>query len=509
MTTLRKSSQLQMKYGMRTAHAKDANLRYGECSNYEDLLIAVGNGVAIGKNSIGLGSATDVNTLGDVENRDARIEDLTFDAENEAFVALTQDELPSSGSTPPSGLPEVPEASTQKRNLPKRSRTQYEATSGSTDNIMEEIKKLSNTLLSLIKTPFIFFKCSMENHEILEEEIEAEEMEEDIDEEEEIELYENVRLLLLTIKTVIILLGKIAMMRRRIERSLQRQLKSRTVFYFINNMIEGDPQSFRQLYRMYPDAFMKLCSIIKEKTHLEDTRYVCVEEMVATFLIIVGHNDRYCNVSQRFHRSHFATSQNFNKILKALNTIAPDMMVKTSTGIPAKVKESIRFMPFFKNVLAACNFDLQFIYVLSGWEGSAHDSKLLSDALSRTNGLQVPQGYFLVDCGFANRRQFLAPLHGIRYHLKDFGGQGRHPRNASELFNLRHASLRNVIERTFGVFKSRFTIFKTAHPFPFQIQAELVLACAGLHNFLRKECRSDEFPVEYEGDQDVTPLDAE
>ena len=45
-----------------------------------------------------------------------------------------------------------------------------------------------------------------------------------------------------------------------------------------------------------------------------------------------------------------------------------------------------------QNVLAACDFDLQFIYVLSGWEGSAHDSKLLNDALSRRIGLKVPQG---------------------------------------------------------------------------------------------------------------------
>ncbi|KAL6197353.1 hypothetical protein ACLB2K_032962 [Fragaria x ananassa] len=101
---------------------------------------------------------------------------------------------------------------------------------------------------------------------------------------------------------------------------------------------------------------------------------------------------------------------------------------------------------------------------------------------------------------FANRRQFLAPLRGVRYHLKDFGGQGRHPRNASELFNLRHASLRNVIERIFGIFKSWFTIFKNASPFPYKTQAELVLACVGLHNFLRKECRFDEFPVEPEND---------
>ena len=105
-----------------------------------------------------------------------------------------------------------------------------------------------------------------------------------------------------------------------------------------------------------------------------------------------------------------------------------------------------------------------------------------------------------MDCGFANRRQFLAPLRGVRYHLKDFVGQGRHPGNASEFFNLRHASLRNVIERIFGIFKSRFTIFKTAPPFPFETQAELVLACAGLHNFLREECRSDEFPPESEID---------
>lgn len=45
-----------------------------------------------------------------------------------------------------------------------------------------------------------------------------------------------------------------------------------------------------------------------------------------------------------------------------------------------------------QNVLAACNFDLEFIYVLSGWEGSAHDSRVLNDALSRRNGFKVPQG---------------------------------------------------------------------------------------------------------------------
>ena len=55
----------------------------------------------------------------------------------------------------------------------------------------------------------------------------------------------------------------------------------------------------------------------------------------------MGHNDRYCNVRQRFNRSHFATSTNFNKVLKALNTIAPQLMVKPG-GVSPKISESIQ-----------------------------------------------------------------------------------------------------------------------------------------------------------------------
>ena len=43
-----------------------------------------------------------------------------------------------------------------------------------------------------------------------------------------------------------------------------------------------------------------------------------------------------------------------------------------------------------QNVLAAITFDLKFIYVLAGWEGSAHDSGVLGDA--RTNGLKILEG---------------------------------------------------------------------------------------------------------------------
>ena len=45
-----------------------------------------------------------------------------------------------------------------------------------------------------------------------------------------------------------------------------------------------------------------------------------------------------------------------------------------------------------QNVLAAVDFDLKFTYVLAGWEGSAHDTTILADALERDDGLRVAEG---------------------------------------------------------------------------------------------------------------------
>ena len=45
-----------------------------------------------------------------------------------------------------------------------------------------------------------------------------------------------------------------------------------------------------------------------------------------------------------------------------------------------------------QNVLAAVDFDLRFTYVLAGWDGSAHDARILADALEKDDVLRVPQG---------------------------------------------------------------------------------------------------------------------
>ena len=44
------------------------------------------------------------------------------------------------------------------------------------------------------------------------------------------------------------------------------------------------------------------------------------------------------------------------------------------------------------NVLAACTFDLKFTYVLTGWEGTASDSRIIKNALTREDKLIIPNG---------------------------------------------------------------------------------------------------------------------
>jgi DDE superfamily endonuclease len=137
-----------------------------------------------------------------------------------------------------------------------------------------------------------------------------------------------------------------------------------------------------------------------------------------------------------------------------------------------------------QNVLAACDFDMRFTYILAGWEGSAHDGRVLQSAQA-SYGFNTPKGrYWLGDAGYANSEFVMTPYRGVRYHLKEQRLAEKKPENARELFNLRHASLRNVIERIFGVVKRKFRILAQAAEYPIETQADLILAVCGLYNFI-------------------------
>jgi hypothetical protein len=134
--------------------------------------------------------------------------------------------------------------------------------------------------------------------------------------------------------------------------------------------------------------------------------------------------------------------------------------------------------------MVVCDFDLNITFVCSGWDVSAIDSRVLRSAMSK--GFQVPSGkFYLVDGGYANTPSFLAPYRGVRYHLKEFGARHRRPQNPKELFNHRHALLKNHVERALGVLKKRFPILKVATFHTLENQVKIPMATAIFHNLIR------------------------
>ncbi|KAI4986357.1 hypothetical protein ZWY2020_018987 [Hordeum vulgare] len=90
----------------------------------------------------------------------------------------------------------------------------------------------------------------------------------------------------------------------------------------------------------------------------------------------------------------------------------------------------------------------------------------------RPDGINIPDGkFYLGDVGYACRLGVLPPFRKTRYHLNEFSGRN-YPRTAQELFNLRHSSLRVIVEKAFGALKNRFKILdqKPFHPYPTQFK---------------------------------------
>ncbi|GMF20621.1 unnamed protein product [Phytophthora fragariaefolia] len=105
------------------------------------------------------------------------------------------------------------------------------------------------------------------------------------------------------------------------------------------------------------------------------------------------------------------------------------------------------------NVLIASDWQLNIAFIYPGAEGAAHDAMVLAHSKFLQN---LPEHtYVLADAGNGLHHQVLTPYRGVRYHLKEFAeGTGR-PLNGKELFNLRHAKARNVVERLNGCLKRR------------------------------------------------------
>ncbi|XP_042488921.1 uncharacterized protein LOC122069041 [Macadamia integrifolia] len=284
----------------------------------------------------------------------------------------------------------------------------------------------------------------------------------------------------------------------------------------------------RSIIRMSRKAFFSLCQLVQESDLLIDSPTVRVEQQLVVFLQTIAHNLKNRKVVHDFGHSGETVSRYFNLVLGAVIKLYPILLKPLCTTTHKRISSNRRsFYPYFKdcigaidgshvpawvtldqhrrfrdrhgeisqNILAACDFNMKFTYILSGWEGSASDSRILEDALHRDGEgrVLVPQGkFYLVDAGFANQKGFLRPYRNVCYHLKEWHNSNQSPTDKKELFNLRHSELRNVIERAFRLLKSKFKILKSQAKYPYKTQTRIVLACVLIHNHILTENSAQE-----------------
>lgn len=116
----------------------------------------------------------------------------------------------------------------------------------------------------------------------------------------------------------------------------------------------------------------------------------------------------------------------FHEVLDALLVLFKNntKLPQSNTPIPTRILASGKYTPYFndclgaldgthiemripqalqsryrnrkgtisQNVLGVCNFDLRFVFIRAGWEGSAHDGRVLQDA--QISGFNTPRGKY-------------------------------------------------------------------------------------------------------------------
>lgn len=288
---------------------------------------------------------------------------------------------------------------------------------------------------------------------------------------------------------------------------------------FINQLLEGSPRRFQELFRLTQDEFTKLHDWLTDYDYLRGSRYQNTRQKLVIFLYIMatGASQRQTAffllcaqsaVHRAFH--HVLTGmQQYHAVMVRMppsNWLDPDIELDPSlnalngaigaidgTHISAWIRSGSaaakgwydRKGNITQNVLAVVRSDLSFMWVLPGAEGSMNDASLLGKAFSF--GLSIPKGrYLLADAGFGSTTGIIVPFPNVRYHLQDWREADKPIRTIKELYNLRHARARVVVEQAFGLLKRTWKIIRNSAPeYAFIHQKAIIYAATALQNLQR------------------------
>lgn len=184
---------------------------------------------------------------------------------------------------------------------------------------------------------------------------------------------------------------------------------------WVMDTLARDTQCYN-MFRVERALFNRLHNTLVQSYGLKSTTKMTSIEALAMFLWIVGSPQSVRQAENRLRRSLETVSRTFNRVLTCLLRLAHDIIVPKDPTFsevhpnlenPAfwshfndcigaidgthvnVVVPKIKRVPYLnrhnetsQNVLAVCDFDMRFTFVLSGWPGSAHDMRVFKDAVS-------------------------------------------------------------------------------------------------------------------------------
>ncbi|KAL6321303.1 hypothetical protein AAG906_016337 [Vitis piasezkii] len=256
---------------------------------------------------------------------------------------------------------------------------------------------------------------------------------------------------------------------------------------FIQELLNGSSSTCYELMRMEKHGFISLCHMFREKDGF--------------------HNLRNRLIKNRFQHSSQTIHKYFHEVLVAMVNFSKEMITPPSFNDSSNGISNRRLRQIFKcfqNVMAVCDFDMIFRFVVVGWEGTAHDSRVLTETIRNPqHNFPMPpsEKYYLVDATYTHTRGFMAPYRNVRYWLSDFRSGGKAV-GKEEIFNQCHARLRNVIERAFGVVKAFSNLEENGTLFV-KYSNKIVMTCFSIHNFLRQISILDRLFSEYDNEVEL------
>lgn len=116
---------------------------------------------------------------------------------------------------------------------------------------------------------------------------------------------------------------------------------------FVDDVLKGPNESCLENFRMDRKAFYKLCDMLHTRDLLRHTNWIKVEEQLAIFMFIVGHNLRTRAVQELFRYSGETISRHFNSVLSALMTVSLDFFQPPKSDVPSAILEDPQYYPYF------------------------------------------------------------------------------------------------------------------------------------------------------------------